>query len=289
MQYGYYAPALPDGSAPSTAQRILDATPLLIPGSAFGGWAAAYMQGVDWLDGRTIRQRDVPVDLVSDRLHRKNTGRISYRQAALPAAEITTIAGLPVTTPLRTAFDGARWSVSVEEAMVFLDGMLAFGRIDRHALDDYLESRTANGIERARQAAALCRPNVASLWESRLRYTFQVHAGLAEPMINVPLFDPHGTFLGIPDLFDPEAALAVEFDGEQHREREQHRNDNLREEGLEQANVTVVRADSLDILRDRKRLVTRIQDGRRRGLLRNRLFDRWTLTQPTWWLRRQLR
>lgn len=58
------------------------------------------------------------------------------------------------------------------------------------------------------------------------------------------MFDNDGSFLGIPDLFDPDSALAVEFDGEQHREREQHRRDNLREEGSHRARLVARRACS---------------------------------------------
>lgn len=284
VQYGYYAPATEDVTRLTTAQRILDATPSLVPGAAFGGWAAAYVHGVDWLDGRTVRQQDIPIDLISDRLRRRSTEAMTYRQAPLAGADVVNVSGLPVTTPLRTAYDGARWSLSPEDAVVFLDAMLAFHQVDREALVSYVGNRAGRGIEQARRAVALCRPGVASPWESRLRYCYRIEAGLPEPLINVPVFDDDGSFLGIPDLFDPESALAVEFDGEQHREREQHRKDNLREEGLERANVTVVRVDSLDLMRDRRGLVRRMHDGRQRGLRRDRRFDRWTLTEPGWWL-----
>lgn len=290
VQYGHYAPAVEDPTNLTAAQRILDATPLLVPGAAFGGWAAAYVHGVDWLDGRTVQQKHIPIDLISDRLRRRSTKAITYRQAPLSAADFTDISGLPVTVPLRTAYDGARWSPSVEEAVVFLDAMLAFQEVGLEALQTYVEDRAGRGIEQARQAMSLCRPGVASPWESRLRYCCQIHAGLPEPMINVPLFDAaDGSFLGIPDLFDPDAALAMEFDGEQHRTRHQHRRDNLREEGLERANVTVIRVDSLDLMHDRRALVRRILDGRQRGLRRDRRFDRWTLTEPGWWLARHAR
>lgn len=234
VQYGYYAPAVEDVTKLTAAQRILDATPLLVPGAAFGGWAAAYVLGVDWIDGRTVRQLDIPIDVISHRLRRRSTHAMRYRQAPLSGADIINISGLPITVPLRTAYDGARWSPGVEEAVAFLDAMLAFNHVDLEALESYVANRAGRGINQARQAVSLCRPGVASPWESRLRYCYRIQAGLPEPLINVPVFDDKGSFLGIPDLFDPESALAVEFDGEQHREREQHRKDNLREEGLEE-------------------------------------------------------
>lgn len=65
--------------------------------------------------------------------------------------------------------------------------------------------------------------------------------------MNPPVFDLAGNFLGIVDLLDVEAGLALEFDGQAHRLRGQHRHDNIREERLEHANLVVCRVDSLDL------------------------------------------
>ena len=60
---------------------------------------------------------------------------------------------------------------------------------------------------------------------------------------NRAVFEPGGgmlSLLGVPDLLDAEAGLALEYDGVRwrgqdtgHRDRAQHRNDNEREERLE--------------------------------------------------------
>ena len=76
---------------------------------------------------------------------------------------------------------------------------------------------------------------------------YQLQAGLPRPLVNRPVFDLDGRFLGIPDLLDPEAGLVTEFDGRLHRERRQHQTDNIREEKLEGSNLTVCRVDSLDL------------------------------------------
>lgn len=52
---------------------------------------------------------------------------------------------------------------------------------------------------------------------------------------------------------------------------------------LPEADVWVRHADKTDVGRGRSFLVHRIQDGRRRGLGRDRTRDRWTLTKPRWW------
>jgi hypothetical protein len=59
---------------------------------------------------------------------------------------------------------------------------------------------------------------------------YLLRARLPQPLVNQPVFDLDGNFLGTPDLLDPEAGLVTEFDGIGHREREQHRDDNIREE-----------------------------------------------------------
>ncbi|MBA3311659.1 MAG: DUF559 domain-containing protein [Nocardioidaceae bacterium] len=74
--------------------------------------------------------------------------------------------------------------------------------------------------------------------------------------------------IAIPDLLDPDAGLVTEFDGRAHRKRRQHRADNVREEALEALGLTVVRADSLDMLWHRDELDARLQQGHGRGLSR---------------------
>jgi hypothetical protein len=115
---------------------------------------------------------------------------------------------------------------------------------------------------------------------------YMLKACLPRPLVNRPVFYLGGKFLGIPDLLDPDAGLACEFDGQDHRQRRQHRNDNLREEGLEEANLVVSRVDSLD-LRYPMPLIDRLRAAHARGLARDRGRDRWTIHPPAWWLRRR--
>ena len=68
-------------------------------------------------------------------------------------------------------------------------------------------------------------------------------------LVNVPVFSLGGRFLGYPDLLDPEAGLALEYDGAGHRSVSRQRSDNLREEALRAHGVEVLRVTSLDLLR----------------------------------------
>ena len=103
---GYYAPVTE--TAPSTAQRILDRAPLVPSGGAFSSWAAAYVLGVDMLDGldsETLRPEPICFSLGSD-AGRASTTQIRYVRDRLPVDHRQVSHGLPVTTPFRTAFDG---------------------------------------------------------------------------------------------------------------------------------------------------------------------------------------
>ncbi|WP_168207629.1 DUF559 domain-containing protein [Microlunatus elymi] len=278
--YGVYAPT--NGAAPTTAQRIVDCVAELGDDVVIGGWAAAYVLGVDWLDGLDpFSLRPLPIDVLTDRLKRRSTSTKRFHRLG-PMSRIQQRNGIRITGPIRSSIDGARWATSLPEAIVFVDSVLAFLAVRDADLASYLaEHPGISGHARAEHAVKLARRDVRSPWESRLRYCYRFDAGLPEPLINSSVFSArNASLLGIPDLFDPDAALAVEYDGDQHRDRQQHRLDNLREEALESANVTVVRVTKADIIRDRRGLRRRILDGHRRGTQRNRSHDSWTLIDP---------
>ncbi len=280
---------MPADTTMTATQRILDAAPLIPATGALSGWAAAYVLGVDALDGLDPFTMD-PLPLrvnLGGTAGRVNQNGIVYVRDRLGASHRSVQHRLTVTTPARTAFDGARCAADLVEAVVFLD-MVA------HALElDLTEVRALaeppgwwRGVGQAREAMAWADARSASPWESRLRMFYQRQAGLPRPAVNVPIFDLDERFLGIADLFDEEAGLVTEFDGQDHRKRRQHRADNLREEELEGTNLTVCRVDSLD-MREPVPLAERLRSRRAQGLRRDRRHDRWTLVEPAWWRRRR--
>jgi len=283
---GYFVPAsAPQGSA---GQRILNAAPLVPVRGALAGWAAAFIHGVDLLDGldpETMRPLPVTINLGGD-LGRADTDDVRYVRDQLLGLERQVRYGIPVTSPVRTALDGGRWAGDPVEAVVLLDQMTrAFGL----AVDDLIAAAAAShqaGIPQVRQMLPFVEPTSASPWESRLRMFYLRRAGLPRPLVNKPIFDLDERFLGTGDLFDPEAGLVAEFYGQDHRLRRQHRADNLREEKLEAANLLVCRVDSLD-LRYPVPLAERLRERRAQGLARDRCRDRWTLVEPAWWQRRR--
>lgn len=89
----------------------------------------------------------------------------------------------------------------------------------------------------------------------------------------------------MPDRFDEEAGLAMEYDGASwvdgrplgHRDVDQNRSDNVREEVMERRDVIVVRADAQDVGAFRQRTAARLHSARKDGLRRDRSRDRWVI------------
>jgi hypothetical protein len=277
---GFYTPTIDGALTPG--QRILDAAPF-IGGGVLGGWAAAYVHGVDWLDGiDPFTFEELRVDCLAVR--RPQLPAIRHRNNVVPRADRMVVDGIAVTTPTRTAFDGARWAGSLEEAVVFTDAVAHFTGIDPVELERFaVEHPYYQGVQQAIAAAKLTNGDVLSSWESRLRCCYLLDAGLPDNLlVNVPIF-AGGRELGRPDLLDPDAGLVLEFDGAQHRDRAQHHRDNIREEEFEDTNLTVLRADSLDLTRERDSFVRRVHTGYARSVVRDRSKDRWTLDPPPGW------
>lgn len=287
---GFYRPLI-DGPLTPT-QRIVDAAAILPPGGAIAGWAAGFVQGIDMFDGldnHTMAPLPVAIRLPPG-LHRRPVDGIRYVQ---PGRSVTIyqVAGFPVTPPLVTVFDLARWAPNLVEAVVAVDAILGSRIL---TLDQLGVARTliGPGARQIKRAVELSRPGVRSTWESRLRMFWVLDLRLPVPLVNQPVFDSNGTFLGAPDLLDEEAGLAMEYDGAQwdsrltmgHRDAEQHRRDNHREEAFERTNLIVVRADKVDLTRYRAKLASRLLAARDDGLRRDRSRDRWTLQEPPgWW------
>ncbi len=282
--HGLYVPAdLNPPIADTPTQRIVETAAILPPGAAIGGWAAAYASGVDALDGD--RGREPVTVILPPGLHRATQPGLRYVRAELHSGEVQTLAGIPFTREIRTACDLARGAPDVTEAVVALDAMLAARMMSPQVLRrGFNRLEQQRGVRQARRGVELSRTGTRSPWESRLRMVYVLDLSLPTPHVNLAVFDLDGTFLGAPDLLDEEAGLALEFDGAQHRERAQHRADNVREEKLERRGLILVRADKLDISRYRSELRDRIAAARADGLRRDRSRDRWTIVEPPGWI-----
>ena len=92
----------------------------------------------------------------------------------------------------------------------------------------------------------------------------EIDAGLPRLEPNCPVLDRHGTLLGIADLLEPLAGLAIEFDGADHRGRARHTRDVAKDEAFRSLGLEVTRVTGTD-LRDRDLVVRRLVAARRRA------------------------
>ena len=269
------------GGAPDASERIRRIRGLLPDGAAIGGWAAAALLGASQFDGEDGAGRPIPVPICLGRHQtcRRREELVVWRSELLPG-ETVDIDGTPVTSPERTCFDLLRRSAGVQAAVVAADALLRDVSVDRgHVTDLIRQRRRWRGLPTARRAFDLAETRVRSTGESRLRMLWVLDAGLPRPLVNRRLTNPQGYLLGEVDLFDPEAGVAGEYDGEVHAGAARRAADHTREEQLERARVIVVRFTAEDLSRQRLRAVARLRAARATGLRRDRSQDGWIL-QP---------
>jgi very-short-patch-repair endonuclease len=213
---------------------------LLPPGGAIGGRSAALVHGVD-----VRAAAEAPVELVVPRdTPLAPRPGVSIRRAMLPAADLTSVQGIQVTTPIRTAFDLARLEPLVE-AVVCLDALLHAGLAEPASLGVYVQEHPRwRGVRRAAEALRYADGAAESPMETRLRMLLLL-AGLPRPIVNRPLFDSQGRFLARPDLRIDR--LLIEFDGQLHRAAAVFRADLRRQNSLVRAGYVVLRYTAEDV------------------------------------------
>jgi very-short-patch-repair endonuclease len=215
----------------------------LPPGAAIGGLSAAYLFGADLL------RPDAPVSIVALRTtgtHRSD--RIRVHHTVIDPVDLTTIDGLPVTTPTRTAFDLGR-RLGRRTAVAAVDAMLNRGTLDLGEAAELARQRHWwPGIPRLNEILRLADSRAESPMETMLRLLF-LDAGLPAMQPQFEVRDARGRLIGRVDLAWPAIRLAVEYEGDHHREQGQFRRDIGRVNALRMAGWTVVRLSADDVLR----------------------------------------
>jgi very-short-patch-repair endonuclease len=197
------------------------------------GFAAAALHGSKWVDDVQV------VELIHDN-RRSPPGILTHRDR-IGEDEIEVVAGMPVTSPARTALDFGCWYPTMA-AVAGIDALARATEIK--AVDVGLLARRyagRRGIARARHAADLVDPGAQSPKESWLRVVL-IQAGLPRPRTQIPVFDEVGDVFAYLDMGWEDVKVAVEYDGEQHRsDRAQYRWDLRRLERLQHLGWIVVR------------------------------------------------
>lgn len=155
--------------------------------------------------------------------------------------EIEFLAGMPVTSPARTALDFGCW-YPLMTAVAGIDALA--GATEIKAADVELLARRyagRRGIARARHAVSLFDPGAQSPKESWLRLVL-IEAGLPRPQTQIAVVNEFGSAFAYLDMGWEEIRVAVEYDGEQHRnDRRQYTWDVRRLEMLERLGWIVIR------------------------------------------------
>jgi hypothetical protein len=172
------------------------------------GVAASALHGAQWVDD------DIPIELICDN-PRTPTGLL-VRNEALADDEITRVAGLPVTTRQRTAFDLGRY-LPRDEAVARLDALMwasPFSNEDVLLLAK--RYRGARGLKALRIALPLVDGGARSPMETWLRLLY-IDAGLPRPTTQIPIVEGRGRLVRMADMGWEEFLVVSEYDGDQHR------------------------------------------------------------------------
>ncbi|MDT7734403.1 MAG: hypothetical protein QOE12_1577 [Mycobacterium sp.] len=197
------------------------------------GFAAAALHGSRWVDDHLV------VQLIHD--NRRNPPGVQTHRDRIDDDEIVLIAGMPVTSPARTALDLGCWYPTMS-AVAGIDALARATQFDAAELE-LLASRYPGrrGVARARQAIELFDAGAQSPKESWLRVVL-MQAGLPRPHTQIPVCDEFGTTFAYLDMGWEDVKVAVEYDGDQHRsDRRQYSWDVRRSETLQRLGWIVIR------------------------------------------------
>ncbi|OBK87667.1 hypothetical protein [Mycolicibacter sinensis] len=203
------------------------------------GLAASALHGARWVDS------DIPIELIWPNT-RPPRGLIA-RDETLAGEEITTVAGIPVTTPARTAYDLGRHLPRVH-AVARLD---ALARATPFSAEDVLliakHHNGARGLRKLRAALPLVDPGAASLRESWLRLRL-IDAGVPVPTTQIPVIERGYWPFAWLDMGWEDYKVSAEYDGDHHqKDRQQYVKDHKRQRRLERLgwiNIRVINEDN---------------------------------------------
>lgn len=214
------------------------------------GLTASAWHGSKWVDDH------LPVELIWS--NTRPPRGIRTHGMRLRPDEYRLVAGLPVTTPQRTAFDiGRRKPTGV--AIAHLDALVRATGIKANEVAAIAEQhRGARGLRQLETALELVDAGSQSAKETWLRLLL-IEAGLPRPRTQISVITPDGIVYYL-DMGWEELMVAAEYDGEQHRlDPLQYKKDIRRREAIDRLGWIVIRV----IAGDRPAgIVARVRDAR---------------------------
>ncbi|MGZ8178505.1 hypothetical protein ACXVUM_11300 [Williamsia sp. SKLECPSW1] len=196
------------------------------PGSVVAGLSAQFLHGVHYPDV------DGDVELIRDLRGqgRRRTGVRFLRTDRLAADDIVEIAGLPVTSVVRTAYDLGRrrpdWL-----ALGHLDDLARSAGLDLADLWAYTrDNPRARGICQLRELVGLIEPLAESPGESWTRLVMHRHE-LPPPESQIEVFDEAGRLIARFDLGYRRYKIGIDYDGVDYHSSDAQKLHDLRRDG----------------------------------------------------------
>lgn len=239
--------------------------PLLRAGEAFSHATAAQLYGVPLPAWAEVAR---PLHVLSPTVTRARTrGAIGHRSRHVFPIHLRL--GLPVVTPADLWMQLA--GVIGRRDLVAVGDFLVTGRLHGPAAEPPLctpaelaavmsRSDGRRGLASARWALEQVRTGAASRPETLLRLVI-VEAGLPEPSIGPPVVVRGGLVLH-PDLAYPELRIAIEYEGDGHRDAGRWERDIERRELFEDAGWRVIRVTKTALFEKPEGVVRRIREVR---------------------------
>ncbi len=229
-----YGVRVPADVALTLAQRCVVRAAMLPPDAVFSHLTAAALHHLPLPLSPRDEDNDI-LDISVTRPTRAPRGKgIRGHHATFAEGDVDRRWGVAATSPIRTFCDLAgrlelAHLVALGDALVRRD----FGLHTREELARALEQHPGRRhVRRLRRAVELLDEDSESPKESELRVVI-IEAGLPAPRCQESVFDEHHRFVARIDLTYPHLRIAIEYEGDHHREKQQWRKDLARRRRLE--------------------------------------------------------
>jgi hypothetical protein len=202
------------------------------------GLSASAVHGARWIDPAR------PATIIDT--NRRPTAGVQVWEERIEPDEISTVDGIRITAPARTALDIAR-RYPLDVAVSAIDALAQAVEVkpaDIELLVDRYRGR--RGMKAARGVLELIDDGAQSPKETWLRLLL-IRAGLPSPQTQIAVRDEWGCAEAYLDMGWEDLKIAVEYDGDQHRtDRFQYVKDIRRLEMLERRGWIVIRVVAED-------------------------------------------
>jgi very-short-patch-repair endonuclease len=217
-----------------------------------------------WLHGIEVRDRRWDLVWVGCPTGSRLRNRVGCytREVTIDASDLDLVDGVLVTTPVRTAYDCARW-LSPVEGLVVADALAHEGLVTVEELSRYRFAHPGiRNVCRVDEVLRMIEPLSESPMETRLRHLL-VSAGLPRPAAQHVLKDAAGDFVARLDLAYVGVRLAIEYDGTWHFE--QRRADDRRRDAIRELDWKILVYSAEDYNDAPGRIVEQVRGALRRA------------------------